>query len=699
MPTSAESAKIRSPTPLNSNAAVPQNRPKRAATSVGVKSTTKPMAKSIATPISGKPIPTAVKPSKANGFVSGVNKQRAPLPLARADSSLVLSAAKLAASESLASKNRSTSSFSFGNIYTGNDTESLSSRASYDNNSYQESSRRYPQSKGLQASSSSSTMPKDMINSVKQSIESKSVGKDPSQKRISSLYEPQEMLKNLRSSISAKTVSGTSVRPMISEKNQAMINGIRDRIDSKRIVTDVSKTSSLSSEDVSHLQGHDLANTHTYQPLNNNDSFSSFGSSFSEVEPSSLSKANGEEDEESIIDNASATVQEHPPVNEEVAKNMNMDSSSESLSNNSNPPQISVQGQMISTDTPIETPKAKPKRRPPPDLVSLQSYSGASFASSTFVDDESTGGPREETSIPMFHDKSVESLPDGYSSTDADITLENDRNSSQSKFPQFPDIKKHKKTEKKGNFLKKYSRPLKCVDNEVNLLDSDEAEEEDETDSSYGKRAPQILTPPTQQVRLKSTMRKTNRRKEKKYMFNENKPWKNHNELSSISEQERKRYEGLWASNKGNYMNSVVTRLVGVDYDSGKSEPEVEEEEDSRKAARLSSKAGTFDSGKMSDQENFHGLLSVEVDQLIHGVVVRRIWKRSRLPRETLEAIWNLVDFRKDGTLNKPEFVVGMWLVDQCLYGRKLPKKVENEVWDSLGSIGLNVVVRKKGKR
>ncbi|ABN64577.2 Increased rDNA silencing protein [Scheffersomyces stipitis CBS 6054] len=594
IPTSAESAKIRSPTPLNSNAAVPQNRPKRAATSVGVKSTTKPMAKSIATPIS-------VKPSKANGFVSGVNKQRAPLPLARADSSL-------------------------------------------------KSSRRYPQSKGLQASSSSSTMPKDMINSVKQSIESKSVGKDPSQKRISSLYEPQEMLKNLRSSISAKTVSGTSVRPMISEKNQAMINGIRDRIDSKRIVTDVSKTSSLSSEDVSHLQGHDLANTHTYQPLNNNDSFSSFGSSFSEVEPSSLSKANGEEDEESIIDNASATVQEHPPVNEEVAKNMNMD----------------------------KTPKAKPKRRPPPDLVS---------------------GPREETSIPMFHDKSVESLPDGYSSTDADITLENDRNSSQSKFPQFPDIKKHKKTEKKGNFLKKYSRPLKCVDNEVNLLDSDEAEEEDETDSSYGKRAPQILTPPTQQVRLKSTMRKTNRRKEKKYMFNENKPWKNHNELSSISEQERKRYEGLWASNKGNYMNSVVTRLVGVDYDSGKSEPEVEEEEDSRKAARLSSKAGTFDSGKMSDQENFHGLLSVEVDQLIHGVVVRRIWKRSRLPRETLEAIWNLVDFRKDGTLNKPEFVVGMWLVDQCLYGRKLPKKVENEVWDSLGSIGLNVVVRKKGKR
>ena len=55
--------------------------------------------------------------------------------------------------------------------------------------------------------------------------------------------------------------------------------------------------------------------------------------------------------------------------------------------------------------------------------------------------------------------------------------------------------------------------------------------------------------------------------------------------------------------------------------------------------------------------------------------MVKRIWKRSRLPSDTLEKIWNLIDFRRDGTLNKNEFLVGMWLVDQCLYGRKLPKK------------------------
>jgi len=49
-----------------------------------------------------------------------------------------------------------------------------------------------------------------------------------------------------------------------------------------------------------------------------------------------------------------------------------------------------------------------------------------------------------------------------------------------------------------------------------------------------------------------------------------------------------------------------------------------------------------------------------------------------------LEEIWDLVDVKRDGTLRKEEFVVGMWLVDQQLKGRKLPVKVTQSVWDSV---------------
>lgn len=193
-------------------------------------------------------------------------------------------------------------------------------------------------------------------------------------------------------------------------------------------------------------------------------------------------------------------------------------------------------------------------------------------------------------------------------------------------------------------------------------------------------------------------MREKSRKKEKKLAFNENKPWKNHNDLSYITEAERKRYEGVFASNKGLYINCVITKLRGVSYEAKLDEKQKNEAADaSSTAAKLSSQANK--ETQNNDFEAFHNWNSVDIDQLIHGVVVKRIWVRSKLPLDTLEAIWNLVDFRNDGTLNKPEFIVGMWLVDQCLYGRKLPKKVESSVWNSLGNIGLNVVIKKKGKR
>jgi len=81
----------------------------------------------------------------------------------------------------------------------------------------------------------------------------------------------------------------------------------------------------------------------------------------------------------------------------------------------------------------------------------------------------------------------------------------------------------------------------------------------------------------------------------------------------------------------------------------------------------------------------------------VSNLVVRDIWTRSRLPYTVLEEIWDLVDREHLGRLNKDEFVVGMWLIDQRLKGRKLPVKVRESVWQSArGVYGLKVPAFKK---
>ncbi|KAL8837504.1 MAG: hypothetical protein Q9170_002497 [Blastenia crenularia] len=104
-----------------------------------------------------------------------------------------------------------------------------------------------------------------------------------------------------------------------------------------------------------------------------------------------------------------------------------------------------------------------------------------------------------------------------------------------------------------------------------------------------------------------------------------------------ITELERKRYEGVWATNKG---------ILTSTYQIGAS-------------------------------------LSIDASNGVLNIVARDIWSRSRLPSDVLEETWELVDSSRTGLLSKEEFVVGMWLVDQGLKGRKLPVKVSNSVWYS----------------
>jgi hypothetical protein len=118
-----------------------------------------------------------------------------------------------------------------------------------------------------------------------------------------------------------------------------------------------------------------------------------------------------------------------------------------------------------------------------------------------------------------------------------------------------------------------------------------------------------------------------------------------------ITERERKRYEGVWAANKG-----VLLPLPTKDRN-----------------------------GVVDDEDP-----SVDVLNL----VVREIWMRSRLPEHVLEEVWALVDGREVGRLTRIEFVVGLWLVDQRLKGRKLPTRVSDSVWTSARGLGIKVKVR-----
>ncbi|CAI5758253.1 unnamed protein product [Candida verbasci] len=271
----------------------------------------------------------------------------------------------------------------------------------------------------------------------------------------------------------------------------------------------------------------------------------------------------------------------------------------------------------------------KPKRKPPPGLESAPTLKEKMQLNAKSSDTFSSGGS---------------------------VILSEEED----EFPQFPNLQDKKKKSTKG----------------VYYHSDENLQPQKTTTSSYQQQ---------QTVQFRTTMRKDTR-KDRKSMFDEYKPWKSHNDLNYLTDSEKKRYEGVWVSNRGTYMNLIITRLTGVNYDLKQEEEEDNKQQmdDSLKAALLSEQ----------DTDDLHNLKKVEINQLILGSIVKRIWKRSKLPNDTLEQIWNLVDFRKDGTLNKNEFLVGMWLVDQCLYGRKLPKKVDNIVWDNLGGIGVHIKKR-----
>lgn len=149
------------------------------------------------------------------------------------------------------------------------------------------------------------------------------------------------------------------------------------------------------------------------------------------------------------------------------------------------------------------------------------------------------------------------------------------------------------------------------------------------------RRKPSSSGEDEEQSPRKSSRRFLIRKHPHKHHEGDRKRWRN-----EMTARERKRYEGLWAANRGHYVEASATNA--------------------------------------SDN--------------VAGVVVRDIWRRSRLPDHVLEEVWELVDTEKTGWLGRAEFVVGLWLIDQRLKGRKLPVRVQPTVWRSARGIhGLKI--------
>ncbi|KAK2736998.1 Increased rDNA silencing protein 4 [Colletotrichum kahawae] len=125
-----------------------------------------------------------------------------------------------------------------------------------------------------------------------------------------------------------------------------------------------------------------------------------------------------------------------------------------------------------------------------------------------------------------------------------------------------------------------------------------------------------------------------------------------------ITERERRRYEAVWASNRGALL---LTPFLPQALQSDAVLPPPQDAAD-----------------------------------CVANIVAREIWRRSRLPTEELAEVWDLVDRSRRGMLSKQEFVVGMWLIDQRLRGRKIPRKVSASVWDSVQGV---TVREPKGKK
>ncbi|RYP08432.1 hypothetical protein DL765_008787 [Monosporascus sp. GIB2] len=150
-----------------------------------------------------------------------------------------------------------------------------------------------------------------------------------------------------------------------------------------------------------------------------------------------------------------------------------------------------------------------------------------------------------------------------------------------------------------------------------------------------------------------------------------------------ITARERKRYEGVWASNRGYLLDKVPDNAHPIlDRNQNRSQRQSQSQNQGPKTPHR----GEPSRAAELENNNKHPP-GEDGKDLVANVVVRDIWARSRLPFDELAEVWDLVDRHGRGALDKTEFVVGMWLIDQRLRGRKIPRKVGDSVWWSASGV------------
>ncbi|KAI5812622.1 hypothetical protein BZA77DRAFT_232042, partial [Pyronema omphalodes] len=84
-----------------------------------------------------------------------------------------------------------------------------------------------------------------------------------------------------------------------------------------------------------------------------------------------------------------------------------------------------------------------------------------------------------------------------------------------------------------------------------------------------------------------------------------------------------------------------------------------------------------------AERRRYEGLFAANKDSNgdVINLKVKELWGRSRLEPRILKGIYELVDRNKRGALDREEFVVGLWLVDQALKGHKVPERVHEGLW------------------
>ncbi|KAJ6260475.1 hypothetical protein Dda_4701 [Drechslerella dactyloides] len=167
--------------------------------------------------------------------------------------------------------------------------------------------------------------------------------------------------------------------------------------------------------------------------------------------------------------------------------------------------------------------------------------------------------------------------------------------------------------------------------------------------------------PPRPSTGMRTTMRSPDKSQErdaspqkKSHLLGKKHPNKHHEGSRKrwrefVTEKERKRYEGLWAANRGLHLTDKM-----------------------------------FDGRPDAVGKKLH-------QEAVCALVVKDLWSRSRLPLDILEQIWELVDRgpRPKWWLTRDEFIMGLWLIDQSLKGRKLPGKVQDGTWESVRRMGI----------